>query len=396
MEVKNIMKRVLCGRTPWSTKKQQRSADSWIDKWISDHGYESGNDMYGYPMIWMWDGDRVVAAHKLEDYNRMCDEIAEALENSRSEKKFKEELDDIIDDHFGFVSDSEIAEMEGRNPFDDDSDEQYHDDYEDDIESQEDNIIYLDDYSEAEIRSMDLKKLVNTNEIGYHGVIYSKFVNICAKDVTNDEAIVDLPLPADCKLEVYIDKKKKFNKLTIAPPRYITEISIIEAGCSILDVSKCQCDELEVGSPCWNESTSDFKNLQTIILPASSSSCRRITFPDKAFIKTKISNIINAESITDIGFGCFKGCKKLTNISLSVDVDMWSDSFQNSNLSHVDWHGNVIDSMIEPIARSYNDKSQSSRSGTLRDSLETFFIDTPYHDEFVSKYVDPYLEEIGE
>ena len=384
------MKRVLCGRTPWSTEKQQRSADSWIDGWISDHGYESGNDMYGYPMIWRWNGDRVASAHKLEDYDGLYDEVQEALENSKSEKTFKDELDDIIDSHLGFVSDSEIAEMEGKNSFDVD------DDYKDDIKSHEDNIIYLDDYSEDEIKSMDLKQLVNTNKLVYHGVVYGKFVNICAEDVTNDEAIVDLPLPADCKLEVYIDKKKKFNKLTIAPPRYITEISIIEAGCSILDVSKCQCDELEVGSPCWNESTSDFKNLQTIILPASSSSCRRITFPDKAFIKTKISNIINAESITDIGFGCFKGCKKLTNISLSADVDMWSDSFQNSNLSHVDWHGNVIDSMIKPIARSYNDKSQSSQSGTLRDSLEIFFQDTPYHDEFVSKYVDPFLEEIGD
>ena len=393
MEVENTMKRVLCGRTPWSTKKHQRSADSWIDGWISDHGYESGNDMHGYPMIWIKDGNgSVVSAHKLDDYDTLCDEVEEALENSRSEKTFKDELDDIIDDHLGFVSDSEIAEMEGNNPFEDGSDDK---DYEE-VESQDDNIIYLDDYSEDEIKSMDLKTLVKTNKIVYHGVVYGKFVNICAEDVTNDEAIVDLPLPADCKLEVYIDKKKKFNKLTIAPPRYITEISIIEAGCSILDVSKCQCDELKVGSPCWNESTSDFKNLQTIILPASSSSCRRITFPDKAFIKTKISNIINAESITDIGFGCFTGCKKLTNISLSVDVNMWSDSFQNSNLSHVDWYGNVIDSMIKPLARSYNDESQSSRSGTLRDSLEIFFHDTPYHDEFVSKYVDPFLEEIGE
>ena len=75
------MKRVLCGRTPWSTKKQQRSADSWIDGWISDHGYESGNDMYGYPMIWTRDDYGYVEnAYSLSNYSGLCNEVQEALE----------------------------------------------------------------------------------------------------------------------------------------------------------------------------------------------------------------------------------------------------------------------------------------------------------------------------
>lgn len=68
--------------------------------------------MYRYLMIWIKDDNgSVVSAHKLDDYNGLCNEVEEALENSRSEKKFKEELENLIDDHLGFVSDDEIAEM---------------------------------------------------------------------------------------------------------------------------------------------------------------------------------------------------------------------------------------------------------------------------------------------
>ena len=388
------MKRVLCGRTPWSTKKQQRSADSWIDEWISDHGYESGNDMYGYPMIWTRDDNgNVVSAHKLEGYNRMCDEIAEALENSRSEKKFKEELDDIIDDHLGFVSDSEIAEMEGRNPFDDDDND---DDYTDtDDEASyigNDKILCLDNYSEDEIQSMTNKELLKADNILYHGVLYygcHSWLDVV--DVKCEDAKIDIPVKTGCKLTINIPANKKFNKLTLSITNELDIVEIWRTGCAVLDLSKCKCDSLRFGSP-ETRDCRNMPNIKTIILPNSASSCRYIGFHEHCLENSNISNIVNGENITTISTNSFANCKNLRTISLSSKIYFHADSFENSGLSSVKWCGDVK-RVIKNMA--YGDYSHP-RTSTLRETLTSFFQDTPYHDEFVSKYVDPFLEEIGE
>lgn len=381
------MKRVLCGRTPWSTKKQQRSADSCIDGWISDHGYESGNDMYGYPMIWKWDGDRIASAHKLKDYDGLCDEVQEALEKSKSEKAFKDELDDIIDNHLGFVSDSEIAEMEGNNPFESDSDDK---DHEEDAESQENNIICLDDYSEDEIRSMNLLNLAKKHKLLYHNVVYGEFVNLCVEDVYDDSAVVDLPVLESDSIVIMINKKKKFDKLTILLPNRVNRINIDSAGCNILDLSNCRCEELSVGSGCWDINTCQFPNLQTIVLPQSPSACRRIEFDHKCLIKSKVSDIVNSENIDFIGVGAFERCKYLQEISLSSDVDMYDSSFDKSNLKYVNWYGDITNSILKPFAEEYVSYTES-----LDKSEELPFEGCPYQDYFIENYVDPYLDEMN-
>lgn len=374
------MKRVLCGRTPWSMKKQQRSADSWIDGWISDHGYESGNDMYRYPMIWKWNGYNVSKAYKLDNYDALCDEIEEALENSRSEKRFREELDNLIDSHLGFVSDEEIAEMEGNNSFADNG--QY-----EDKQNRESKILYLDNYSEDEIRSMNLNELITKHKLLYHNIVYGKFVNLCVEDVYDDNAVVDLPITGDTRLEINIDKHRKFNKLTISIPNRVERIKLVSAGCNILDLSNCECDNLTIGSGAWDVNTSSFSNLQTIVLPDSSANCNRIYFEHKCLARSKISTIVNSENIYDIGIGAFQGCKHLTEISLSADVTMYDNSFKNSNLQHVNWYGNITNSILKPIANSYDTHNE----------LESLpFEGCPYQKYFIENYVEPFLDEIGE
>ena len=374
------MKRVLCGRTPWSTKKQQRSADSWIDGWISDHGYESGNDMYGYPMIWTRDKyDYVENAYSLSNYRGLLYEVQQALENSTSEKKFKDELDNLIDDHLGFVSDEQIDEMnEGVE----------------DIEkgpqqggNKDNNVLYLDDYSQEELEQINQDELYDNNiKVYYHHVLYEysfkKYVTIL--DVDSENVVIDNPIVDDRTWLVSEGENKKHMKsLRFDLPTAIGEIRLERSDCEILDLSNVQCKRILLGM--WY---GGLKNTKFVKLPSSSNI--EIKFGSGTFAEGKIQTIVNSEYISKIGTTCFDKCKNLKSLSLNPKCVIDSYAFEDSSLQFVDWKPDSLDlGTFAPIVRSY-----VHRPDLLPYQMALPFKDCPYQDYFIENYVEPYLDEM--
>lgn len=370
------MKRVLCGRTPWSTKKQQRSADSWIDGWISDHGYESGNDMYGYPMIWTRDKYGYVEnAYSLSNYRGLLDEVQEALEKSTSERKFKDELDDLIDDHLGFVSDAQIDEM----------DESVDDNVR---EPEQDGILYLDDYSQEELEQLDPRNLAaNRIKVYYHHVLYEYFsgCHVTILDAEGENVVIDNPiLNSDTWLTSYGMNKKHMKSLSFDLPTSVYNLSIDKAYCEILDLSNVQCRQIEFG----NCNHGSFDNTKIVKLPSHDNI--EIKFWDKAFTNSKVHNIVNSEYISMIGKNCFNGCNNLKSISLNSKCIVEKYAFQNSSLQFVDWKPDSLDlGTFARIVRWYEDKPDK-----IPNQMTLPFEGCPYQDYFIENYVEPYLDEM--
>ena len=319
------MKRVLCGRTPWSTKKHQMSADDWIDTWISDHGYDSGNDMYGDPMIWTRDDYGYVEnAHSISNYNRLLDEIQEALENSKSETKFREELDDLIDDHLGFVSDEQIYEMNEAV------------DYKE-PEPTDDNILHLDDYTEDEIRQLPHDQLAeNKSKLYYHDVLYQyeRDGDLTVLDADTLHVVIDIPIVNSRTsvmirdLDLYTYRSLEFN---LPCPVYF--VTICHADCQILDLSNLQCKQVEIGG----YGCASFVNTEIVKLPADASYRNpTIAFYSGAFANSRVKTITNSESIWFIGENCFENCKQLKSLSLNPKCNIGDDAFKNSSLEFTD------------------------------------------------------------
>lgn len=372
------MKRVLCGRTPWSTKKQQRSADSWIDGWISDHGYESGNDMYGYPMIWTRDNDGYVEnAYSISNYRGLLDEVQEALENSTSERKFKDELDNLIDDHLGFVSDEQIEEM----------DENVDDNVREPEQggNKDNNVLYLDDYSQEELEQININELcVNHIKVYYHHVLYEYGSDnvVAILDAEGKNVVIDNPiLNSDTWLSSYGMNKKHIQSLSFDLPNSIDYVRIYKADCEILDLSNSRCKRIKLG-----DGYGCFQNTKIVKLPSSSNI--EIKFNDGAFAESKIQTVVNSEYISEIGTTCFRECNNLKSISLDSKCVIDSFAFEDSSLQFVDWKPDSLDlGTFAPIVRSYG-----HRPDLLPYQLALPFEGCPYQDYFIENYVDPYLD----
>lgn len=114
---------------------------------------------------------------------------------------------------------------------------------------------------------MNLLNLAKKFKLLYHNVVYGEFVALCVEDVYDDNAVVDLPVLESNSIVINLNKKKKFDKLTILLPNRVNRISIYSAGCNILDLSNCRCDKLSVHSRGGDTNACQFPNLQTIVLP---------------------------------------------------------------------------------------------------------------------------------
>lgn len=361
-------------------EENQRSVDAWIDWWISDHGYESGNDMYGYPMIWTWDDYSYVEnAYSISDYRGLCDEVQEALENSKSEKKFKEELDNLIDDHLEFVSDEQIDEMneavDHTKP-----------------EPADDNILYLDDYTEDELRQLPYNQLAkNKTKLYYHNVLYQyeHDGDLTILDADIKDVVIDIPIVNSRTsfmlrhLDTRMYRSLKFN---LPCPVYF--VTICHADCQILDLSSLQCKDLSIGAYLFDS----FVNTEIVKLPTDALYDNpTISFGPSAFVNSRVKTITNSESIWSIRDNCFENCKNLKSLSLNPKCCISDYAFKNSSLKFIDWGTDSAD--IEIVNYRYHNHKLGS---DLKYAMSNPFEGTSYQAEFIEEYVQPYLDEIGE
>lgn len=218
-------------------------------------------------------------AYSLSNYRGLLDEVQEALENSTSEREFKDELDNLIDDHLSFVSDEQIEEM----------DESVDDNMR---EPEQDGILYLDDYSQEELEQLDPVKLaVNNIKVYYHHVLYEYFsgCHVTILDAESENVVIDNPiLNSDTWLTSYGMNRKHMKSLSFDLPTSVDNLSIDNAYCEILDLSNVQCRRIEFG----NCNHGGFDNTKIIKLPSSDNI--EIKFRDKAFTNSKVQNIVNS------------------------------------------------------------------------------------------------------
>lgn len=278
-------------------------------------------------MIWTRDDYGYVEnAYSLSNYRGLLDEVQEALENSTSERKFKDELDNLIDDHLGFVSDEQIDEM------DEAVDHTKHEDADGDI-------LYLDDYTEDEILQLTPNQLAkNESKVYYHNVLYQyersdDTITILGADT--EDVIIDIPIvnSRTSFLIRHLDTNM-YRLLQFNLPCPVYFVSICHADCRILDLSRLQCHNLSIGAYLYDS----FVNTEIVKLPTNASYRNpTITFGRDAFVNSNITTITNSESIWSIRDNCFENCKHLKSLSLNPECIIDKYAFKNSSLEFIDW-----------------------------------------------------------